>query len=158
MAPDETRLVYLSLAEGGPAELRVRDLESREERALGEVLLDPCWSPDGGQILGSDASDRIYLCPAGGGDCRFLAEGFRPQWAPDRRAITFLRADPAAARDPAVRLSIWRWTIATGEGRLLFGVEGAGRLDLGYRVLPEGGAIWNQAQPGLEDLWLAELE
>ena len=157
VAPDGERVAYVPLAGGVPEGLRVRDLDSGEEQAYGKVLIDPRWSPAGDDILGSDLGGRVVLCPVAAGDCDSLAEGWQPQWAAGGREVTFVRAE-AAAGDAVVRYEIWALTIASGEARRLAEVEGPGFPDLGYRVLADGGVIWNRRLPGREELWLAEVE
>ncbi len=157
VGPREERVVYTPIADGEPQPLRVRDLTSGEERQLGAVLLAPRWSPDGGSVLGSDGDDRIYLCPAAGGDCRFLAEGSVARWGPEGRSITFIRRSAPAARGRAQPVSIWRLSLDGLTGSKLAEVEAASLLTFGYGFLAGGDLVWNRVVPGSEELWMAEV-
>ncbi len=157
--PRGRRVVYTPIEAGEPQRLRVRDLDAGDarEHELGAILLTPAWSADGTEVLGSDAEDRIYLCPAAGGDCRFLAEGFAARWGPPEGTITFARRAGAAPRDRIQTLSIWTLAVDSLEGRKIAEVEAAGAPAFGYGFLAGGDLVWNRVIPGHEEIWIADL-
>ncbi len=173
--PRGRRVVYTPIEDGEPRWLRVRELDEvppaslrpsaplrgdagdAREHQLGAILLAPVWSADGTEVLGSDVSDRIYLCPAAGGDCRFLAEGFAPRWGSSEGALHFARR-AGAPRDRIQTLSIWTLAIDSLKGRKIAEVEAAGALAFGYGFLAGGDLIWNRLIPGHEEIWIADFE
>ncbi len=154
--PSGERVVYVPIEAGSPLRLRVRDLEGGREQVLGATLLAPRWSPDGGQVLGYGAEGRIYLCPAAGGDCRFLADGFAPRWGPHAGTVTFARGTPATG--PGIR-SLSIWTLATDalEGRKIADVETVHQLAFDYGFTQGGDLIWNRKLSGHEERWVADF-
>ena len=140
-----------------PRRLRVRKLDNGQEHDLGAILLTPSWSADSTEVLGSDPEDRIYLCPAKGGDCRFLAEGFAPRWGLTEGTIHFARRAGSTPRDRVQALSIWTLELDTLEGHKVADIEAAGPLVLGYGFLAGGDLIWNRMLAGHEELWVASL-
>ncbi len=157
VGPREDRVVYTPITFDGPQPLRVRELATGEERQLGAVLLTPRWSADGSFVLGADGDDRIHLCPAAGGDCRFLAEGFAPRWGGDGDSITFVRRTESARRHQPQPLSIWTLRLDGMVGHQLAEVEATSPLAFGYGLLAGGDLVWNRMTAGPEELWLAEL-
>ena len=157
VGPLGKRLVYVPVEAGALRPLVVRELSTGLEHELGVALLSPRWSADGVEVLGSDAEDRIRLCPAAGGDCRLLAEGFAARWGPRAGSITFARSD-ASPRDRIQTLSIWTLDLDTLEGSKLAEIETVGLLDLGYGFLAGGDLIWNRMDPGSEEPWLADFK
>ncbi len=156
--PRGERVVYTPIEAGEPQRLRVRELDGGSEHQLGAVLLAPAWSADGTEVLGSDVEERIFLCPAAGGDCRFLAEGFAPRWGQTPATITFARRAGAPPRDRVQPLSIWTLAVGTLEGSKIADVEAAGVLAFGYGFLAGGDLVWNRTIPGRAELWVADLE
>ncbi len=153
----ERRVVYTPIESGEPRRLRVRELASGREHELGAKLLTPTWSADGSEVLGSDADDRILLCPAAGGDCRFLAEGFAPRWGRAEGTLHFARRAGALPRDRIQALSIWRLALDSLEGHRVAEVEGAATLAFGYGFLAGGDLVWNRMLAGHEEIWVADL-
>ena len=156
VGPHGRRVAYTPIEQGNPRRLRVHELETGEEKELGQILLRPRWSADGTELLGSDATDRIYLCPSAGGDCRFLAEGFAPRWSRSAGKIHFARRIAGKPRDRRQRLSIWNLSVETLEGRQVAEVETVGALDFGYGFLADGDLVWNRMLPGHEEVWIAD--
>ena len=157
VGPRGRRVVYAPIGDGAPRSLRVRDFDSGEERQLGAALLAPRWSSDGTEILGSDAEDRIHICPASGGECRFLAEGFAPRWGPRPGTISFVRRGEDHPRDRIQTVSVWILTLDGLEGSQVAEVETVGFLGFGYGFVAGGDLIWNRMLPGHEEPWVAEL-
>lgn len=152
----EQRVVYTPIEAGEPQRLRVRELEGTREHELGATLLDVTWSADGTEVLGANVEDRIYLCPAVGGDCRFLAEGFAPSWS-SPATITFARRVEATPRDRVQTLSIWTLAIDSLEGHEIAEIEAAGTVSFSYGFLAGGDLVWNRVVPGHQEIWIADL-
>ena len=150
------RVVYMPIEQGEPRRLRVHEIETGQEKELGQILLRPDWSADGTEVLGSDVDDRIYLCPSAGGDCRFLAEGFAPRWGLSAGTISFARQMAGEPRDRRQKLAIWTLEVETLEGRRVAEVETVGSLDFGYGFLADGDLVWNRLLRGHEEVWVAD--
>ena len=140
VGPSDARVVYTPIEAGVPQSLTVRDLGSGEEKTLGLALLGPRWSPDGHQILGSDEDDRIHLCPAVAGECRFIAEGFAPRWGRQGGTITFARRD-GLPRDRTQKVSIWTLKLDGLVGHQLAEVDAVGFLPFSYGLTADGASI-----------------
>ena len=159
VGPAGRRVAYTPLEGGTAGKLRLRDLDSGDEHELGAILRSPRWSPDGAQILGSDAHDRIYLCPSAGVGCRYVADGFHPRWAADPGSIYLVRHAGTASRDETLLLSIWELELASRQERQIADrIETVGSLALGYDLLPGGDLVWNQLLSVREELWIADVQ
>lgn len=87
-APDTPEIAFIFTAGPGNYQLKVVNLETREERTLlpnGQqgVFLDPTWSPDGTHITFSWFQKGIYIMDSDGDDLkRLIPDASRPAWSP----------------------------------------------------------------------------
>ena len=136
---------------------RLRDLATGEERELELPLRGLDWSPDGRRLAGNDERERIWVCPAGGGTCETLADGFWPVWSSDGSRIYFHRRG-RPLDDPGLR-SLEAWVVAAsgGEPRRLGVLEPVHALHTPFSVSPSGEILWVQVRRNREELWVAIL-
>lgn len=132
----------------------------------GTGVCEPAWSPDGKQIAYTAYDDHskrsnIYIMTADGNDSRFVTEGYRPQWSPDGRLLTFFRA----RKGPGTKSSVWvvntdgtglrsltddksiSWTPTwTEQGRILFASDRNGSSSI-YAINADGTDLQKVASP-----------
>ena len=146
-SPDGEYLVYVSRrgASGSRSQIMViRTLETGQERELPlpvtQLVTRPRWSPDGAAFLvvGRDSTAHygLYRIDAEAGEATPIVQ-FEPgvlifwaAWAPDGRAVFYLRADPIAKA-----LAIVRRDLDTGQER---SVEGVPAISLDVALSPDG--------------------
>lgn len=100
-SPDGTQLAFVREAEGGLADLGVRDLRTGAVRLLtatpAVAETEPAWSPDGRRITftrQADAGLSLWeIDVASGATQRIAAEGWSSAWAPDGR-LAYIAPDP----------------------------------------------------------------
>jgi Tol biopolymer transport system component len=155
---DGRNIVYTFGPPGQAASTRVRDLASGAERALGEVLWSPRWSPDGKQVAGMDDHAQVTVCDAAGGLCRALGPGRTPVvWSADGRRLRFRRPGPGLD-DPDLRTDeIWEVALDGTPARHLATLSPVLRLSAGFDVSGDDRLAWIQHRPGRQELWLATL-
>ena len=115
----------LAFERGGAIWVAGADGQGARQVVGGGDLSEPCWSPDGRQILytrGRGMAAELYLVAAAGGSTRRLTSNARPEsgatWSPDgsRIAYTLPRVlGPGGSLDPAAPEEAW--VVEPGSGR-----------------------------------------
>jgi TolB protein len=95
-SPDGREICYASKSSGANRLYRVNINGGAPQlvRAVGAPnCTEPDWSPDGKWIAFTSQTRSFQVCivPAAGGDAIVLADGEDPSWAPNSRAILFVR-------------------------------------------------------------------
>jgi len=132
----------------------------------GHGVCEPTWSPNGKQVAYTDYDRHskrsdIYIVGSDGSDSHLVTEGYRPQWSPDGRQLTFFRA----RKGPGTKSSVWvvntdgsglqrltddksiSWTPTwTADGKILFASNREGPSAI-YVVTADGGDLKRIASP-----------
>jgi hypothetical protein len=155
--PEGKRIIYSKLDHGAVAATMIHDIASGSESAFTMLLGHPRWSPDGKLIVGTNAetlsskSSELELCPADGGACHRLTNGFLAHWGPTAR-VYFAR--PSSDNDGE---EIWATSVAGGDEVKIMELHSLHPIGQFFDVAPSGQIIWVEYQRGKSELWLAQL-
>ena len=164
-SPDSRRLFYLRTTPGADRRLRVRNLDTGEDRGLvSRSTNNLALSPDGRALVvrfgepGEEAS-VLAIVPASGGEAKELLRVVRQlafpswsglAWTPDARHILFTQTNVAPAPQP---FELWRIAVSGGTPqRTGIAMEGLRNL----RVHPDGQRIVFSAGQNQDEVWVME--
>lgn len=150
--PSGTRVAYSVNRRGATTETRIRELATGKEHHLGMPLALLLWAPDGRSVLGNDYPRGVFRCPADGGPCERLVQGFAPRWGP-RGRLWVVVAESSSGRTYSVASLEPDGSDLRPEGEL----TDVRYLTFGWDVLPDGSFVWSGYRRGRSELWTCEL-
>ena len=164
-SPDSKSLFYLSTTPEASRRLRVRNLETSEDReVLSRSTNNIALSPDGRSLVvrfgdPGDPASVLAIVPASGGEAKELLRVLRPHvlppwsglaWTPDARHILFTQTSEASRQQ---LFELWRIPVEGGTPqRTGIAMEGLRNL----RVHPDGQRIVFSVGQNRDEIWVME--
>ncbi|HEY0873239.1 MAG TPA: protein kinase [Vicinamibacterales bacterium] len=149
-----TRMPPLDGSSNEPEAVVIQDLETGEERVLGdEPFRMGRWSPDGRELAvwRWRGETSTWRCQVESGACRMLTQGFLPAWSADGARIYVLRGSPA-------RTELWSVTRDGGDVRLETTLGSFRSPDRHFDVSRDGLLAWAPWSPGDHEIWSATIQ
>ena len=156
---EDKRIIYTRLDRGNPAATMIRDLATDTETAFTFLLRHTRWSHDGKFVAGASvkgqgwSSAEIVVCPADGGSCRVLTQGYSPHWSRDDSHIYFYRGN--TLRDGE---ELWSITREGTDERHVVDLNPMHPIGPFFDTSPTGEIVWVRYLRGKHELWLSDFQ